>query len=162
MKRKGLLITGMIAVVVSMLLVVGASAQFGQGPGGRRGGGPGFGPGFEPGPGGRGFPMFRQLDLTDEQKNQVRALQEKSFAATEQYREQLRQLQEQKRALIHSDNFNVETAKELANKEAALMAEMDLNRMVTQNAVYNVLTPEQKAKQAEFIKNRPAGRGPRK
>lgn len=148
----------MIAVVVSMLLVVGASAQLGQGPGGRRGGGPGF----ERGPGGPGFPMFRQLNLTDEQKNQIRALHEKGFEAAQTYREQLQQLRQQKFALIHSDAFNEEAAKELAGKEAALMAEMDLNRMRTQNAVFNLLTPEQKAKLAELTNNRPAGRGPRK
>src|SRR5262245_13884790 len=60
----------------AIVLAVGISTAVAQGPGGR---GPGQGRGFGPGPGGPGgpggpLPMLRQLNLTDAQRDQVKAL----------------------------------------------------------------------------------------
>ncbi len=147
----GSLRRGLLAVGIAMLMVAGASAQWQRGPGG-----PG-GPGGQGGPGGPGGIPFRELNLTVDQHNQIRAIQEKSMEGFQATREQMKEIAEQRRAIVHADAFDAAAARELAAREAALQVEISVARMQTENAIYNVLTPEQKAKLAELEKNRPQG-----
>ncbi len=75
------LMSVLVAVVVAP--VVAISASFAQ-PGGHRGG-RGFGPGPGMGPF-EGLRMLRQLDLSDEQRQQVRDVLEKARASGVQKR----------------------------------------------------------------------------
>ena len=149
MKNRNILMTGLVALALTIISVAGASAQWG--PRGQQGGGPGGGFG---GPG--GLPI-RELNLTEEQKTKIRTIFESAMDGGEAVREQMRELQDQRRAIVASDVFNAEAAREPATREAALSVAMNIKRMETENAIYNVLTPEQKAKLAELEKNRPAG-----
>ena len=149
MKNRNILMTGLVALALTIISVAGASAQWG--PRGQQGGGPGGGFG---GPG--GLPI-RELNLTEEQKTKIRTIFESAMDGGEAVREQMHELQDQRRAIVASEVFNAEAARELATREAALSVAMNIKRMETENAIYNVLTPEQKAKLAELEKNRPAG-----
>jgi periplasmic protein CpxP/Spy len=156
MKNRNILMTGLVALALTIISVAGASAQWG--PRGPQGGGPGGGfggPGW--GFGGPGGLPIRELNLTEEQKTKIRTIFESSMDGGEAVREQMHELQDQRRAIVASDVFNAEAARELATREAALSVAMNIKRMETENAIYNVLTPEQKAKLAELEKNRPAG-----
>lgn len=104
--------------------------------------------------------MFKNLNLTDAQKQQIRDIMK---AQREQMK---RPLLEERRAMhdiIASDTFNKAKAEaQITKMEAQRKANM-LAHMETQNKIYNVLTPEQKKQyNANFEKRlteRPAQQG---
>ncbi|EKR3737582.1 ATP-independent periplasmic protein-refolding chaperone [Salmonella enterica subsp. enterica serovar Typhi] len=104
--------------------------------------------------------MFKNLNLTDAQKQQIRGI-------IKAQREQMeRPLLEERRAMhdiIASDTFDKAKAEaQITKMEAQRKANM-LAHMETQNKIYNVLTPEQKKQyNANFEKRlteRPAQEG---
>ncbi|EBX0003253.1 ATP-independent periplasmic protein-refolding chaperone [Salmonella enterica subsp. enterica serovar Anatum] len=104
--------------------------------------------------------MFKNLNLTDSQKQQIRDI-------IKAQREQMkRPLLEERRAMhdiIASDTFDKAKAEaQITKMEAQRKANM-LAHMETQNKIYNVLTPEQKKQyNANFEKRlteRPAQEG---
>lgn len=155
MKTINFWLNGFLAVLVAVLLAVGASAQ-GHRP---RGGRPGMGPGGQGGPDAQVF--LRELDLSEEQKQQMRSLREKSRDESQPILRQLRELQTERRQLIQSNTFNEEAAKNLVNRESELRSALSLNRTANQHAVYNLLTPEQKAKLADRAAKAAEGRAQR-
>jgi periplasmic protein CpxP/Spy len=93
----------MLAATAALVITTGLAAQ---GPGGHRGrgfGGPGAGAFGGPG-GGFGPMLGRHLDLTDTQREQVKAIFEASRADTQAIREQLRGLHEQMRSAVETGN----------------------------------------------------------
>ncbi|EKT1378798.1 ATP-independent periplasmic protein-refolding chaperone [Salmonella enterica] len=104
--------------------------------------------------------MFKNLNLTDAQKQQIRDIMK---AQREQMK---RPLLEERRAMhdiIASDTFDKAKAEaQITKMEAQRKANM-LSHMETQNKIYNVLTPEQKKQyNANFEKRlteRPAQEG---
>ncbi|ECJ4431621.1 ATP-independent periplasmic protein-refolding chaperone [Salmonella enterica] len=104
--------------------------------------------------------MFKNLNLTDAQKQQIRDIMK---AQREQMK---RQPLEERRAMhdiIASDTFDKAKAEaQITKMEAQRKANM-LAHMETQNKIYNVLTPEQKKQyNANFEKRlteRPAQEG---
>ncbi|ECY3716732.1 ATP-independent periplasmic protein-refolding chaperone [Salmonella enterica] len=104
--------------------------------------------------------MFKNLNLTDAQKQQIRDIMK---AQREQMK---RPLLEERRAMhniIASDTFDKAKAEaQITKMEAQRKANM-LTHMETQNKIYNVLTPEQKKQyNANFEKRlteRPAQEG---
>ncbi|EOZ3852650.1 ATP-independent periplasmic protein-refolding chaperone Spy [Salmonella enterica subsp. enterica serovar Schwarzengrund] len=104
--------------------------------------------------------MFKNLNLTDAQKQQIRDIMK---AQREQMK---RPLLEERRAMhdiIASDTFDKAKAEaQITKMEAQRKANM-LAHMETQNKIYNVLTPEQKKQyNANFEKGlteRPAQEG---
>lgn len=104
--------------------------------------------------------MFKNLNLTDAQKQQIRDIMR---AQREQMK---RPLLEERRAMhdiIASDTFDKAKAEaQITKMEAQRKANM-LAHMETQNKIYNVLTPEQKKQyNANFEKRlteRPAQEG---
>lgn len=111
----------------------GEDRSFGRGPG-RDGG---FGPGF-----------LRELNLTDDQKQQVRAIMQQSFAGSKATREELRQLGEKRRqgTLTTDEEARARTLHE----------QMRASMKETETKIASILTPEQKAKVEELRKERQA------
>ncbi|WP_196300352.1 ATP-independent periplasmic protein-refolding chaperone Spy [Pluralibacter gergoviae] len=104
--------------------------------------------------------MFKGLNLTDAQKQQVRDIRK------EQRGKMQRPSADDARAmhsLIASDTFDKAKAEAMVDKMEAKHKEMALSRMETQNKIYNILTPEQKKQfNANFEKRlteRPAHQG---
>lgn len=106
-----------------------------------------------------GLPL-RELNLTEEQKTQIKTIQDQAREDGMAVRDQLRLFAEQRRAIVNANTFNAEAARDLATREASFNIDLNVKRMETENAVYNVLTAEQKVKLAELIKNRQAGGPP--
>jgi Spy/CpxP family protein refolding chaperone len=160
MKNRVILWLGLAMIVAAGLAIVSASiaqARVFQGrPGMAQGPGGGRGPGGPRG-GGPGLP-FAQLDLTEEQKTQIKALHEKARTDSETYHEQLKPVRESLRTAIESSTFDEAAVRALLVKEAQLMTELNVIRTRTENAVYNLLTAEQKTKLAELR----AHHGPRR
>jgi Spy/CpxP family protein refolding chaperone len=139
----------------AIVLALGISTAVAQGPGGR---GPGQGRGFGgPGRGGPGgpFPMLRQLNLTDTQREQVKALVEEQRkqndgAAIKKVGELHRALQS---AIFADapDNGQIDQLRaSIAEADAAaLAARVDLQLKIAQ-----ILTPEQRQRARERMTNR--------
>jgi len=143
MRTNSFWLTGLVALMVAAMFAIGADAQ-GVRP---RGGRPGMGPGGQRGAEVQQF--FRDLDLTEEQKSEMRSLRERSREESQPILQQLRELQKERRQLIQSNTFNEDAARNLVNRESELRSALSLNRTANQHAVYNLLTPEQKAKLAD-------------
>lgn len=118
-----------------------------QGPA-RMGRGPGRG--FRRGPGRDGFGpgMMRELNLTDAQRQQMRAIVQQSFDGNKTTRDELRQLAEKRRlgTLTAEDQARAKTLHE------QMRAAMIENR----TKMAGVLTADQKAKLEELRKDRKA------
>lgn len=85
--------------------------------------------------------MFKGLNLTDAQKQQMRTIMK------EAHKDMKRPSLEERRtmhSIIASDSFDQAKAEAQASQMAANGKERALKMMETQNKMYNVLTPEQK------------------
>ena len=159
-------ILGAVAVVAVVTTgVVHAQAQDGAGappPHARRGpggpGGPGFGgpDGFGRGPGGGAMGILRGLDLTDDQRAQVRQVMEG-------HRDELRAISERVMAAhraqddaITAAQFDEQAVRAKSAELAAVEADAAVLRAKLHSEVFAVLTPEQQAKAAELKAQREA------
>lgn len=137
----------LIALLVTLVSYV--IAQPPQGPRGGRGEGP------------RGPERLAQiLGLTDAQKTQIKAIHEQAETAAKPLHDQLEPLHEQHEALTHAATFDASAVRALLTKISALEVELEFIHTRAENAIYNLYTPEQKAKLAELHKMMEE-RGPR-
>ena len=120
------------------------------GRGGRGGpGGPGFGLGF--------MPMLQQLDLTDQQREQIRSLMEANRPTGDPG--QLRQAELKLHAAILGDNPDpqaIDAAKTTIN--AAHAAELD-HQIDLLGKIAQILTPDQRQQLVKLQSEGPRGRG---
>ena len=139
-----------------MLAVVGLSQQ------GRPHGGPGRG-GFRGGPGGPGGPgglgpLARDLNLTDEQKAQIKKLTDSFEESTKTLHEQMRALHESERDAPKDGAFDEAAVRAAAQARAGVQVELEVARARMMSQVFGVLTAEQKAqlaaKRQEFEQKR--------
>src|SRR3989442_13456519 len=130
----------------------GGPPPFGRGGPGRRGHGPG-GPG---GPGMLGPGALRELNLTDDQKQKIQKIREANFENAKTQREELRQLMQKR--------FQGTLTADEEARAKTLHEQMQASMKDTESKIAGILTPEQKAKLEELMKERKAnhdGRGRR-
>jgi Spy/CpxP family protein refolding chaperone len=147
-----------LSAIAAAAIVLGAgiSTVAGQGRPGDAGqargfGGPGRGPGF-----GGPMPLLRQLDLTDTQRDQIKALTDAQRTQADQA--PVRKLMELRRSLetaLFADNPDHAQIDQLrasiSEAEAnALAARIDMQLKIAQ-----ILTPEQRQKARELVAQRP-------
>ena len=94
--------------------------------------------------------LFARLDLSDAQKEQIKALHEKARADAATYAEQLKPIRESLRAAVEAKTFDEAAVRALLAKEAQIMTDLNVIRTRAENAAYNLLTAEQKTKLAEL------------
>lgn len=110
------------------------------------------------GPPGGGRPggierFTRVLGLTDAQLTQIKTIRENARTAGEPIANQIEPLHEQMEALIQASTFDEAAVRALDAKIAALSANLHVIQARAENATYNLLTAEQKAKLAELRKH---------
>ena len=142
------------ALLIAAMGVVPMVAQD-QGPGGRGGPGRGRGPG---GPGGPGGPnilgMVRQLDLSEQQREQVRALMEEQRQS--EPGAAVREAEQKLHAALLADTPDVAAIDALKSTlNAAHAAELD-RQVALMLKVAQILTPAQREQLQNFAP--PAGR----
>jgi periplasmic protein CpxP/Spy len=125
--------------ILALVLCGGAVLSYAQGPGP---GGPGWGHG--PGPMGH---MFRDLNLTDAQRQQVKSIMEANKATMHTL---MQQMEQNRLAMLQATSngaYNQAAIQTLANQQAQLMAQMTMQHQALQHQVYTqVLTADQQAK----------------
>jgi protein CpxP len=90
--------------------------------------------------------MFRQLNLTDDQKAKVKEIFEANKGTAQPLMEQLKANHEKIAALNGSDDAQLQT---LAKQQGDLLAQMIVAREHVKSQVFAILTDEQKAKAAQ-------------
>ena len=95
------------------------------------------------GPGRGPMMMFRQLNLTDDQKGKVKEIFEANKGTAQPLMEQLKANHERIAALNGSDDAQLQT---LAKQQGDLIAQMIVAREHVKSQVFAILTDEQKAK----------------
>ena len=101
--------------------------------------------------------MFKDLNLTDAQKTQIRDILRDS------HKDMKRPSLEERRAnhsIIASDTFDRAKAEAQADKMSANAKEHALKMLETQNKIYNVLTPDQKKQYNANFEKRLTEKGP--
>lgn len=132
--------SGLAAIVLAAAVTIPAIAQPPQGGGGR---GPGRG-----GPAARGaaLPLLRALDLTDAQREQIRALTDQRRARGDDPRRAVVDLERQLQLAVFADTPEPQKIDELRKAVAAAHAEGLAARIELQSRIAELLTPEQRAK----------------
>jgi protein CpxP len=130
---------GLAAISVSVLIVMTAAVVVSQGQGGFQ-----RGPG---GPHGGGLPFLRNLNLTDDQKAQIKKIMDSEFASTKDLHDQLRALHESEPAPF-SATFDEASVRSAAEARAKIEVELEVAHAKTMSQIANILTADQKAQLA--------------
>jgi Spy/CpxP family protein refolding chaperone len=151
---KNLMKTAIVGAIAAAFVASVAVAQQSAGPG--QGRGRGFGPG---GPGGRGFGPAIMQDLTEQQREQIRAIHEEF---KDDGRPADAALRQQLELELLADTPNSGKIEELKQQILAAQAE-GLTRHITirTKVAQQVLTAEQRAKAREQLAKGRGERGPR-
>lgn len=133
-----------LGVVAAVILTTGAIFVIGQKVA-RHHGGPGFGKHH-------GGPMMalRGLDLTDEQKAEVKEIMDASRTNVEPLIQQMHANQKQIAALGTSGSFDQAKVEALAAEQGNITAKLIVEKEKAKAQIFAILTDEQKAKAAEM------------
>lgn len=94
--------------------------------------------------------MFRHLDLTDAQKEQMKTIGEASRETTKGLRENQRNIRRQLGELGTDGTFDQAAVETLAGQQADIQKQLIIERQKVKAQMFAILTPEQKAKFAEL------------
>ncbi|QQS42291.1 MAG: Spy/CpxP family protein refolding chaperone [Acidobacteriota bacterium] len=97
-----------------------------------------------------GARMFRHLDLTDAQKEQMKAIGQASRETTKGLRENMRNVRKQLRDLGTDGTFDQAAVETLAAQQAEIHKQLIIERQKVKAQMFAILTPEQKARFAEM------------
>lgn len=145
-----------VVILLGLLTISFAQTRGGNQTEGRRGfGGPppmgGGGPGFHPG-------LLAQLNLTDQQKEQIKTLQDNARTASEANFDKLKTFQDQLNTATTSGSFNEDQVRQILTARSQVLIEMDVVRLRTDAAIYNLLTADQKTQLEQLKQTRFEGR----
>jgi Spy/CpxP family protein refolding chaperone len=139
-----------LALVMGLAMPAAVEAQGAPGqmpPGGPRGMGPG-GPGAQGGPGmggpGGGLRAVMQLDLTDQQRTEIRQIMQEQRQAGRELQAQVRQTQQQLMTAIYGGSQEAGSALEIVTRLAELQKQVLEADVTVQQRVAQLLTDEQK------------------
>ena len=129
----------------------------GHGKGGRHGG---FGRGGERGIGGfGGGAMFRQLNLTEDQKTRMKQIHEGFGERTRSLRQQLRTKQQELRQSTDGGTFNEALVTQKLTEEAGLKAKLMGEQFKLRQEMLTVLTAEQRTQMEQLREQFKTNRG---
>ena len=160
--------TFQLTAAVAAVAILAAMPLMAQGPQGRPGRGAGIGMGMGPGgpggPGGRGggpMGILRGLELTEAQREQIRAIHQQA-RENDPPQQKMMDLQKQLQLAILADAPDASRIDGLKSAIAAAEAEMLARRIDVETRIVQVLTAEQRAKaRANVGKAQPGPRGGR-
>jgi len=121
---------------------------------------PHAGAGMHPGPSGGHGPMRMlsgRLDLSDEQRERVRAIIDGSRTEAEALHEQLDRIRQQVADEVRTNGYREDQVRAMIDANLPLLADSMLLRIRTMADIYAVLTPAQQAEADELFEKR--GRG---
>lgn len=145
MKKKTKLLTAALVLIFVMSVAAAWAGAAGQGPWGHGG--------FEH----RMLGMMTDyLELTDAQQAQVKQIFASEKPTMMPLVQQLHQTRQQLRQLEQSSTFDEAKVRALASQQAQTMTELTVEKAKVANQIFNLLTPDQKAKAQKFMERREA------
>lgn len=155
MKKRILVIAGIAVLLIGATVFALGHAMQGDGRGhGRRGHGGPFGPEMIE-------HMSRELNLTDAQKAQVKAVLDEAMAGEDARRAKDEELHKQLQSITANGQFDETQVRNIANQQGALMADRIVEHIRIKSKIFAVLTPEQRTKAEELHKRGGGPHGPR-
>lgn len=130
-------------VAVSTIFAIAQKGTNGEGKG-RRGG-------HQRGGFGR---MAAKLNLTDAQKEQVKGIMEASRAKTESLREASKVNRQKMSEATANGQFDETTVSAIAQEQAAISAQLTVEKLRVKSQIFQILTAEQKAQMAQMKEQR--------
>ena len=115
-----------------------------------------------PGGGRGGFPIFRELNLSDAQREQIRSITLAQRGNPDSPQSKLADLNKQLHLAILADTPDTQKIEELKTSIATASAEALTARIDVQTRIAQVLTPEQRDQAREALAKAQVFRGPRK
>ena len=95
--------------------------------------------------------LSKKLDLTDQQKQQIKGIFTKDAKQMQSYMQSMMQNKRDMMKLTHSSDYSVDKAQAIADEQSATMNKLIMLRAAQKNAVWNVLTPEQQQKMQQMV-----------
>jgi protein CpxP len=148
MKKRILMIASIAVLVVAATVLALAQGHAGQGEKMRRGG-----------PSDMIDHISRELNLTDAQREQMKAVMEAQRPADEERHAKLEEIRKQIDAVSANGQFDEATVRPLANQQAQLMADQMVDHLRMHSKMYSLLTAEQKTKADQLMKTMHGGPG---
>lgn len=101
-----------------------------------------------------------QLDLTATQQAQIKAIMQEKYSSNKndrsKYQAERAQMQQQMQTLINAKTLDAAAVNRLADQQAAKTKQRFIERVQTEHAIAQVLTPEQRQKMAQLKLERKA------
>ncbi|MDX6712163.1 MAG: hypothetical protein QOH96_3179 [Blastocatellia bacterium] len=148
--------TNSIVAIAGVLSLIVAAFAFSQGPGGHP---PGPGGPWGGGPRDGSIPFARDLNLTDDQKAQIKKLTDASRESTKALHDQLKTLHESAPDPLKDGVFNEDAVRSAAQARSSIQIELEVAKAKLFSQIYTVLTAEQRAmlaaKRQQFEQSRP-------
>ena len=142
MRNRILVIAGIAALIIGATVLGWAQAH--QGMGQRMRGG---------GPEEMIEHISRELNLTDAQKGQAKAILEAQKAIEDERHAKLEDIHKQIEAATANGQFDEAQVRPLANQEAQLKADEMVDHLRMHAKLYSLLTPEQRTKADQMMKS---------
>ncbi len=136
--RSAAIVAALMALLAVPAITMAAPHRHGRGPHG------------EPGRGEMLRMMADRLDMTEEQRAQVRELHYQHREAMQAHREQLREAQRQLADQIHAAAFDEGAVRNAAATVAAIKVDLAVAKAALQQEVRALLTPEQREQLSEM------------
>lgn len=97
--------------------------------------------------------LAQHLELTDEQKEQIKVVIAEQREVTKPLREQLNAVRKELRLAGEGGQFNESLVKGLAEKQAQVLSVLIVEKERVRIKIYNLLTPEQQSKLKDLKEN---------
>lgn len=104
--------------------------------------------------------MTKELNLTEMQQQQVKTILQSERGKIQPIMQQLHQNEQVENAAL-TGQFDEAKARDFAQKQAALMTDMMVEKERTKSQIYALLTPEQRQKALELMQQREQRRAQR-
>ena len=104
--------------------------------------------------------MAKELNLTEAQQQQVKTILQAERAKIQPTMQQLRQNEQAENAVI-TGQFDEAKARDFAQKQAAFMTDMMVEKERTKSQIYALLNPEQRQKALQLMQQREQRRAER-
>ncbi|AWB65179.1 hypothetical protein C2869_01390 [Saccharobesus litoralis] len=95
--------------------------------------------------------IFKQLDLTDAQREQIKGIFASVKDSNEALREQMKAYRTELKTLVNSDNYSEDAVRALRAQYQTSFDDAEVAKASIKNQVNAVLTDEQRAKKAEIM-----------
>ena len=102
--------------------------------------------------------MLEPLQLTDAQKDQIKAIRDKAKASLQSNKDQLRSIRTQIHSLITTSSMDNTKLDSLISQKTTILGNMIRVKATAKNQIYNVLNPQQQQQFQQMLQEKAQGK----